>query len=132
MSVSIRPDKDALLNSQQHSEYFFYINLIFNIALTKDNALELLITHKSDLETIVKKVVQPNIQNSLNQLGQTLSLSNFSNQKEKIEKAIGDIVNQELNSAGLSEHAILWLKLGDTPKIRLTRQKIKDEVNKYF
>ena len=85
-----------------------------------------------DLETIVKKVVQPNIQNSLNQLGQTLSLGNFSNQKEQIEKAIGDIVNQELNSAGLSEHAILLLKLGDSPKIRLTRQKIKDEVNKYF
>lgn len=132
LSVSIRPDKDALLNSQQHSEYFFYINLIFDIALTKDNALELLITHKSDLETIVKKVVQPNIQNSLNQLGQTLSLGNFSNQKEHIEKAIGDIVNQELNSAGLSEHAILWLKLGDSPKIKLTTQKIKDEVNKYF
>lgn len=132
LSVSIRPDKEALLNSQQHSEYFFYINLIFDITLTKDKALELLITHKSDLETIVKKVVQPNIQNSLNQLGQTLSLSNFSNQKEQIEKAIVDLVNQELNSAGLSEHAILWLKLGDSPKIKLTRQKIKDEVNKYF
>jgi hypothetical protein len=131
-SVSIRPDKDALLNSQQKSEYFFYINLIFDITLTKDKALELLITHKSDLETIVKKIVQTNIQNSLNQLGQTLSLSNFSNQKEQIEKAIGDIVNQELNSAGLSEHAILWLKLGDSPKIRLTSQMIKDEVNKYF
>ena len=130
--LSIRPDKDTLLNSQQQSEYFFYIDLIFDITLTKDKALELLITHKSDLETLVKKVVQPNIQNSLNQLGQTLSLGNFSNQKEHIEKAIGDIVNQELNSAGLSEHAILWLKLGDSPKIKLTTQKIKDEVNKYF
>ena len=132
LSVSIRPDKDALLNSQQHSEYFFYIDLIFDITLTKDKALELLITHKSDLETLVKKVVQPNIQNSLNQLGQTLSLGNFSNQKEQIEKEITNIVNKELNSAGLSEHAILWLKLGDSPKIKLTRQKIKDEVNKYF
>ena len=94
--------------------------------------MELLITHKSDLETVVKKVVQPNIQNSLNQLGQTLSLGNFSNQKEQIEKEITNIVNKELNSAGLSEHAILWLKLGDSPKIKLTRQKIKDEVNKYF
>lgn len=94
--------------------------------------MELLITHKSDLETLVKKVVQPNIQNSLNQLGQTLSLGNFSNQKEQIEKEITNIVNKELNSAGLSEHAILWLKLGDSPKIKLTRQKIKDEVNKYF
>ncbi len=92
----------------------------------------MLITHKSDLETLVKKVVQPNIQNSLNQLGQTLSLGNFSNQKEQIEKEITNIVNKELNSAGLSEHAILWLKLGDSPKIKLTRQKIKDEVNKYF
>lgn len=130
--VIIRPGKDTLLNSQQHSEYFFYTNLIFDVNLTKEKALELLITHKSDLETIVTKIVQPNIQNSLNQLGQTLSLSNFSNQKEQIEKAIGDIVNQELNSAGLSEHAILWLKLGDSPKIRLTSQMIKDEVNKYF
>lgn len=94
--------------------------------------MELLITHKSDLETLVKKVVQPNIQNSLNQLGQTLSLGNFSNQKEQIEKEITNIVNKELNSAGLSDHAILWLKLGDSPKIKLTRQKIKDEVNKYF
>lgn len=94
--------------------------------------MELLITHKSDLETLVKKVVQPNIKNSLNQLSQTLSLSNFSNQKEQIEKEITNIVNKELNSAGLSEHAILWLKLGDSPKIKLTRQKIKDEVNKYF
>ena len=84
--LSIRPDKDTLLNSQQQSEYFFYIDLIFDITLTKDKALELLITHKSDLETLVKKVVQPNIQNSLNQLGQTLSLGNFSNQKEQIEK----------------------------------------------
>ena len=92
----------------------------------------MLITHKSDLETLVKKVVQPNIQNSLNQLGQTLSLGNFSNQKEQIEKEITNIVNKELNSAGLSEHAILWLKLGESPKIKLTRQKIKDEVNKYF
>ena len=92
----------------------------------------MLITHKSDLETLVKKVVQPNIQNSLNQLGQTLSLGNFSNQKEQIEKEITNIVNKELNSAGLSDHAILWLKLGDSPKIKLTRQKIKDEVNKYF
>lgn len=92
----------------------------------------MLITHKSDLETLVKKVVQPNIKNSLNQLSQTLSLSNFSNQKEQIEKEITNIVNKELNSAGLSDHAILWLKLGDSPKIKLTRQKIKDEVNKYF
>ena len=75
--------------------------------------MELLITHKSDLETLVKKVVQPNIQNSLNQLGQTLSLGNFSNQKEQIEKEITNIVNKELNSARLSDHAILWLKLGD-------------------
>ena len=94
--------------------------------------MKLLITHKTDLETLIKKVVQPNIQNSLNQLGQTLSLGNFSNQKEQIEKEITNIVNKELNSAGLSEHAILWLKLGDSPKIKLTRQKIKDEVNKYF
>ena len=111
--LSIRPDKDTLLNSQQQSEYFFYIDLIFDITLTKDKALELLITHKSDLETLVKKVVQPNIQNSLNQLSQTLSLSNFSNQKEQIEKEITNIVNKELNSARLSDHAILWLKLGD-------------------
>lgn len=110
---SIRPDKDALLNSQQQSEYFFYINLIFDITLTKDKALELLKSHKSDLETIVKKVVPPNIQNSLNQLGQTLSLNDFSNQKEQIEKEIANIVNKELNSANLSGHAILWLKLGD-------------------
>ena len=53
--LSIRPDKDTLLNSQQQSEYFFYIDLIFDITLTKDKALELLITHKSDLETLVKK-----------------------------------------------------------------------------
>ena len=52
--------------------------------------------------------------------------------EEQIEKEITNIVNKELNSAGLSEHAILWLKLGDSPKIKLTRQKIKDEVNKYF
>ena len=43
----------------------------------------------------------------------TLSLNDFSNQKEQIEKEIADIVNKELNSANLSEHAILWLKLGD-------------------
>ena len=66
------------------------------------------------------------------EFAQTLSLGNFSNQKEQIEKEITNIVNKELNSAGLSEHAILWLKLGDSPKIKLTRQKIKDEVNKYF
>ena len=75
--------------------------------------MELLITYKSDLETIIKKIVRPNIQNSLNQLSQTLSLSNFSNQKEQIEKEITNIVNNELNYAGLSDHAILWLKLGD-------------------
>ena len=39
--------------------------------------------------------------------------SNFSNQKEQIEKEITNIVNKELNSARLSDHAILWLKLGD-------------------
>lgn len=110
---SIRPDKDALLNSQQNFEYFFDINLIFDITLTKDKALELLITHKSDLATMIEKIVRPNIQNSLNQLSQTLSLSNFSNQKGQIEKEITDIVNNELNSTGLSDHAILWLKLGD-------------------
>ena len=58
----------------------------------------------------------PNIQTSLNQLSQTLSLSNFSNQKEQIEKAIAAIINKELNSAGLSEYVILWLKLEDSPK----------------
>lgn len=110
---SISPDKDALINSQQNFGYFFDINLIFDITLTKDKALELLITHKSDLATMIEKIVRPNIQNSLNQLSQTLSLSNFSNQKGQIEKEITDIVNNELNSIGLSDHAILWLKLGD-------------------
>ena len=111
--VIISPGKDALLQRQQESKYIFSIQLIFDINLTKEKALELLITYKSDLETIIKKIVRPNIQNSLNQLSQTLSLSNFSNQKEQIEKEITNIVNNELNYAGLSDHAILWLKLGD-------------------
>lgn len=118
--VIIRPGKDALLQRQQKSKYIFSSQLIFDVNLTKEKALELLITYKSDLETIIYAIVRPNIQNSLNQLSQTLSLSNFSNQKEQIEKEITNIVNKELNSAGLSDHAILWLKLGDSPKIKQT------------
>jgi hypothetical protein len=118
--VIIRPGKDALLQRQQKSKYIFSSQLIFDVNLTKEKALELLITYKSDLETIIYAIVRPNIQNSLNQLSQTLSLSNFSNQKEQIEKEITNIVNKELNSVGLSDHAILWLKLGDSPKIKQT------------
>lgn len=115
-NLSIRPNKDALLQKQQESKYFFIIQLIFEVNLTNEKALKLLITHRSDLATMIEKIVMPNIQTSLNQLSQTLSLSNFSNQKEQIEKAIAAIINKELNSAGLSEYVILWLKLEDSPK----------------
>jgi hypothetical protein len=115
-NLSIRPNKDALLQKHQESKYFFKIQLIFEVNLTNEKALELLITHKSDLATMIEKIAMPNIQTSLNQLSQTLSLSNFSNQKEQIEKAIAAIINKELNSAGLSEYVILWLKLEDSPK----------------
>ena len=94
----------------------FAVKLVFDINLTEASALELLKTHKADLETILKNVVRLKIKNSLAKLSKTLSLKAFDDQKKLIEAEIKEIINTELNSSGFSNHNIIFLKLGKLKK----------------